>query len=162
MCIRTSLGSTWTSWWRRRRAATTGAPCLDSSPKHTMDTMAGADETPWTLWTPWTHPPSTSWAPWQEQMRQRQAVLTLVMWSIRSQEHEQSHFLKTLHIRQQGNQPAGRTFHILGCIKVEIYLCYLTNIFEQAILNNSEFATRTNQICHQNQSEKTDWWYGLR
>ena len=27
----------------------------------------------------WTHPPSTSWTPWQEQMRQRQAVLTLVM-----------------------------------------------------------------------------------
>ena len=74
MCIRTSLGSTWTSWWRRRRAATTGAPCLDSSPKHTMDTMAGADETPWT---PWTHPPSTSWPPWQEQISQRQAVLTL-------------------------------------------------------------------------------------
>ena len=45
MCIRTSLGSTWTSWWRRRRAATTGAPCSDSSPKHIMDTMAGADET---------------------------------------------------------------------------------------------------------------------
>ena len=34
-----------------------------------------------------------------------------------------NNFLKTLHIRQQGTQPAGRTFHILGCIKVEINLC---------------------------------------
>ena len=38
-CTGTSLGSTWTSWWGRRREATTGTPCSASFP------MAGLDET---------------------------------------------------------------------------------------------------------------------
>ena len=32
MCTRTSLGSTWTSWWGRRRAATTETLCWDFFP----------------------------------------------------------------------------------------------------------------------------------